>query len=63
MNKLCIIAITVGIAGCAAKPIVWDKPGGTQIAFAQDRYQCQLETEHSGKLRSRRSAAICRTGR
>jgi hypothetical protein len=36
------------LCGCAHINYVWLKHGTSQLEFAQDRYQCQLETEHAG---------------
>ena len=48
MNKLWMMGVAIGLAACATKPILWDKPGATQIGFAQDRYQCQQQTAGAG---------------
>lgn len=35
-----IAAVMLGLCGCALPTYTWVKPGGTQQAFAQDRYTC-----------------------
>lgn len=45
-----LIVVSLVLAGCAAKPIVWDHPEHpvTATQFAQDRYQCDQETASRG---------------
>jgi hypothetical protein len=40
MRVLTALAILAALAGCASKPLQWEKPGSTQADFHQDRGQC-----------------------
>jgi hypothetical protein len=42
------LAVVVLLAGCATpKPMIWDKPGGTQAGFDTDTAVCQFEVAKS----------------
>ena len=42
---LCIALLAPILAGCVTQQAVWDKPGGTQVAFDQDKAQCIYEAK------------------
>jgi len=46
--KLIAAALIVVLAGCATKPITWNKPGASSQEFAQVKYQCLQETQSAG---------------
>lgn len=37
------LTLIILLVGCAAKPTIWDKPGGTQAGFDEDRAACEFE--------------------
>jgi hypothetical protein len=41
--------LVTGCAGSMANPYVWQKPGGTQEAFAQDKYRCMGQATQMGQ--------------
>lgn len=48
MQRVIVVAlITLGLTGCA-KPMIWNKPGGTQQDFATDQYGCEKDARQSG---------------
>ena len=41
------IVFVISLVGCA-KPMIWDKEGGTQREFNADNYDCQKDVRQSG---------------
>jgi len=37
------LIVLLVLCGCAAKPVIWDKPGGTQAEFDADKRYCEFE--------------------
>lgn len=44
-GSLATIVATVALVGCAAKPLIWDKSGGTQSEFDADQSFCQYDVQ------------------
>lgn len=45
MRYVSIIFAAVLLAGCASMEMGWYKPDGTQEGFAQDKYQCMVNSQ------------------
>lgn len=41
MRKVVLSFAVVFLAGCAQKPIVWSKSGGTEDQFRRDQMECR----------------------
>ena len=45
-----LLIAAVVLAGCAQRPLIWDKDGATQQDFNQDKYSCARDAIAAGGL-------------
>jgi hypothetical protein len=49
-----LILIPVLLGACAAAPVAWQKPGGTQDQWTRDRYDCRAKSRRDVEKQMRR---------